>query len=140
MTRHNKWRDGEDQTRRATLITMYGAWAVSIGLTVLRAVDELPQQYGVVIVVFIGVAIAAGQARTRHKLADSIVAAFETGARESERNRGDIIAADVREAVEHVQAARRAQEAVERGAAGVREAVEENQREEEQERNARRPR
>lgn len=116
MTARNRWADGEEHIRRGTIALMYGAWTAAIVLAGLQVTGIVaPGVLGILIVILIGVAIAAGQARVRHKLADSIVAAFETGAAESERHRSDLIAADVREAVAHVQAARRAQEVVESG-------------------------
>jgi hypothetical protein len=68
--------------RIATKVTAWTSWLASFAATAY--IVHLPimhphRQYGVGIVLLIGIAIAAGLACSRHKLSDTIVAALKTG-------------------------------------------------------------
>lgn len=59
---------------------MHGGWWTALILTALRTTDVWrPATGGVVIVFLIGVAIAAGGARSRMRLSDTITQVFQTG-------------------------------------------------------------
>lgn len=96
--------DGEDVGRYYGRVGMWAAWTGAVTLTGLRVAGALPQHYAVLVLVLIGIAITLGQAQVRAKLSDSIVGAFETGMRESERARMEA----VQEVVEVVEEDRKA--------------------------------
>jgi hypothetical protein len=68
----------EEVKQLGALVLMWSGWVAAMTLSVLR-VAHLGPEWGVVIILAIGVAIAAGQARVRHKLTDAIVGAFTAG-------------------------------------------------------------
>jgi hypothetical protein len=55
-----------------------GWWGALI-MTLFDTLGYLPRAAGVLIVMFIGIAIAAGQARSRMRLTDVIVGVFQVG-------------------------------------------------------------
>jgi hypothetical protein len=69
----------EDARRLLTRALAWGAWLTAMALTALRLTGEVGQAQGVLIVFFIGIAIAAGSALSRMHLRDTIVGAFEAG-------------------------------------------------------------
>lgn len=80
----------EETRRRATTVLAWGSWLGAFALTALltwynitRPPTALPTTYqrvgGLIIILLMGVGIAAGQALSRMKLAETIVRAFEEG-------------------------------------------------------------
>lgn len=82
-------RISEDTRRRSALVTAWTAWAAALSLTVFRVVGvfEGPHPIGAVIILLIGVAVTATMARSRYKLKEAIVGAFEAGLRAADTDR-----------------------------------------------------
>lgn len=69
----------EDTQRHAVQIIAWGSWATATVLVYLRMTDRIPINSTLAIVILIGAAIAAGQALSRMKLADTITGVFHAG-------------------------------------------------------------
>jgi len=69
----------QESRQVATIAIAYGSWSLALGLTFLRTSDILPAQYSMLIVLFIGVGIAAGLRLSRMRLAHTMTAVFHAG-------------------------------------------------------------
>lgn len=72
----------ENTRRRVAATLAHGGWWGALlltGMHVSTLGPDTPRSFGVVIVLFIGVAIAASLARSRMRLTDTITAVFQTG-------------------------------------------------------------
>lgn len=69
----------QETRHRAALVGAWGGWLTATGLTALRVTDQIGQAVGIVIVLFIGVAIACGMTLSRMRLSATIVATFQAG-------------------------------------------------------------
>ena len=69
----------ESSRRTWATALMHGGWWGALGMTALSVTDSVARPLGVLVVLFIGIAIAAGASRSRMRLADTIMAVFQTG-------------------------------------------------------------
>lgn len=87
MSRSTNFRDGGESVRRAITGTLaWGGWLATILLGLWSSLhynpaqgEFAPQWVGLSFILSVGVAIAAGAARGRHKLTDTVLAAFAAG-------------------------------------------------------------
>lgn len=69
----------EEHRRVGALILAHTGWWGALVGTALRVFNVIPQQYGVVIVLLIGVGVAAGLSLSRMRLATTIREVFKAG-------------------------------------------------------------
>lgn len=73
-----------------TAVIAYGSWLVAVVLTLLRSTESIPAELSMIIVLVIGVAMAAGIKLSRMRLTATMLAVFRAGvdaAREQEAER-----------------------------------------------------
>lgn len=82
----------EDRRRWLTPKLAYGTWFSALGLTLLRVIDVVPVDFGIIIVFLIGVAIASGLSMSRMKLASTIAEVFESGLKAATALQANVVA------------------------------------------------
>lgn len=60
-------------------VVFYGCWTVAIVLTYFRTAGQLGQEWGALIVVFMGVAISAGIRLSRMRLTETMLEVYRAG-------------------------------------------------------------
>jgi hypothetical protein len=86
-TKPQAFTDGHESALRAVIAFLaWGSWAAAIAIFAWATFtynpnegEFAPQWVGFSFILAIGVGIAAGSARARHKLSDTILAAFQAG-------------------------------------------------------------
>jgi hypothetical protein len=70
----------KQETRQWVIAALfYGSWAVAIILTFLRVTERLGQQWGALIILFMGVAIAAAVRLSRMRLTETMIQVYRAG-------------------------------------------------------------
>lgn len=77
----------KEETKRALVrTTAWTAWMGAITMAALRATETVGLNWGIVAVVFIGIAIVAGSTTSRYRMQDTIVGAMKAGYELSRRD------------------------------------------------------
>lgn len=85
----------EEARERLASVLMHVGWWSALTFTFLAVSELIPRPMGTLVVLLIGVAIAASLARSRMRLADTISQVFETGLTAAVTLQSNILAAQV---------------------------------------------
>lgn len=70
----------KQETRQwITAVVAYGSWIIAVALTYARLSGWLPMQYGTIVVLFIGFAMAAGIKLSRMRLTSTMLDVYRAG-------------------------------------------------------------
>lgn len=70
----------KQETRQwITAAVAYGSWAAAVVLTYLRLAGWLPMQYGTIVILCIGFAMAAGIKLSRMRLTETMIEVYRAG-------------------------------------------------------------
>lgn len=93
----------EDTRRRLTRIIAQMSWWLALIMTGLRTMEVIPEPFGIIIVMLIGIAIASGLSLSRMRLQGAVLGAFKAGLKAQEAHYNRVLTEAVEDAVAEAQ-------------------------------------